>query len=248
MSSLRLPNINADTQKGQLEQIRSYLYQLTQELNWALKTLESTAAPAAAAAPRPNAQEQARATFAQVKALIIKSADIVEAYYDKIEKKLSGSYVARSDFGTYREQTEATLQANSTGLTALFDHQQQLSSQLESVGAVLQTDENGTLLLGSEAWCRIGVVDQEESGFPIYGMEIGQRNSRDGEQVLRRFAQYRSDGVHLFDQNGVEVATVSDLTLAITNARIRAAAITESLQLGGYGLELSDGVVVKWIG
>jgi hypothetical protein len=46
----------------------------------------------------------------------------------------------------------------------------------------------------------------------------------------------------------VEVATVSDLTLAITNASIRTAAITDSLQLGGYGLELDNGLVIKWMG
>ena len=38
---LRLPNINSETPEGQLSQIRSYLYQFAEELNWALNTLSS---------------------------------------------------------------------------------------------------------------------------------------------------------------------------------------------------------------
>lgn len=40
MTNLRLPNITASSQTEQLQQIKSYLYQLVQELNWALSTLE----------------------------------------------------------------------------------------------------------------------------------------------------------------------------------------------------------------
>ena len=37
---IRLPNITAATDSGQLQQIKTYLYQLVQELNWALDALE----------------------------------------------------------------------------------------------------------------------------------------------------------------------------------------------------------------
>lgn len=37
---IRLPNITAATEAGQLQQIKTYLYQLAQELNWALSQLE----------------------------------------------------------------------------------------------------------------------------------------------------------------------------------------------------------------
>ena len=38
---IRLPNITATTDAGKLEQIRSYLYQFAEQLNWALKTFEA---------------------------------------------------------------------------------------------------------------------------------------------------------------------------------------------------------------
>ena len=40
MISLKTPNINGATAEEQLTQIKSYLRNLTQELNWALQTLE----------------------------------------------------------------------------------------------------------------------------------------------------------------------------------------------------------------
>ena len=245
MINLRLPNITAQDDRGKLEQIRSYLYQFTQELNWALSNIDSKAAEATqkveATIQQKDAVQQAQATFSEVKSLIIKSADIVNAYYEEINRRLEGQYVAQSDFGIYTQETSATLEATSTNINILFDNQQTISG-------VLQTDSEGTTILGSEAWCKIGVLGYEDSGFPIYGMEIGQTNTENGEAVLKKFAQYRSDGVHLFDQNGIEVATISDYTLSITNAEIINADITGSLKLGGYIIRAENGLAFKWGG
>ena len=214
MTNIRLPNITAQDERGKLEQVRSYLYQLAGELNWALSNIDSKAAEATqkveTTTQQKNAVEQAQATFSEVKSLIIKSADIVNAYYDEINRRLEGVYVAQSDFGTYTEETAATLEANSKGISLLFDNQQSIQTDVDSIQGALQTDSEGTTILGSEAWCKIGVLAYESSGFPIYGMEIGQVNTDNGTTASKKFAQYRSDGVHLFDQNGIEVATISD--------------------------------------
>ena len=259
MINLRLPNITGATEKEQLEQIRSYLYQFAEQLNWALSNIDSKAAEATqkveATTQQKNAVEQAQATFSEVKSLIIKSADIVNAYYEEINRRLEGGYVAQSDFGTYKQETSATLNANSTNIGLLFENQQTLQTDMEGIEedvdgitGVLKTDENGTTIIGSQAWCNIGVLDYEESGFPIYGMEIGQVNTQDGETVYKKFAQYRSDGVHLFDQNGIEVATISDYKLKITNAEIIYAKITDSMDLGGYAIRTDNGLTFKWVG
>ena len=245
MINFRLPNITAQDERGKLEQIRSYLYQFAQELNWALSNIDSKAAEATqkveATTRQKNAVEQAQATFSELKSLIIKSADIVNAYYEEINHRLEGVYVAQSDFGVYTEETSATLEANSKSIDILFDNQQ-------SIQGVLSTDSEGTTIIGSQAWCKIGVLAYEDSGFPIYGMEIGQVNSENEETVYKKFAQYRSDGVHLFDQNGIEVATISDYKLRITNAEINNATITGSLKLGGYAISTDNGLAFKWGG
>lgn len=40
MIELKLPNITGGTPEEQIQQLKRYLYQLVQELNWALQALE----------------------------------------------------------------------------------------------------------------------------------------------------------------------------------------------------------------
>lgn len=41
MITLRFPNITGNTPEKQVEQLKDYLYNLVQELNWAFSTLEA---------------------------------------------------------------------------------------------------------------------------------------------------------------------------------------------------------------
>lgn len=41
MIQMRFPNITAQEPEEQVQQIKSYLYQLVQELNWALQAIEN---------------------------------------------------------------------------------------------------------------------------------------------------------------------------------------------------------------
>ena len=252
MIDIRLPNITATTERGQLEQIRSYLYQFAQQLNYALSNIDSKAIDATqkveATIQQQNAVVQAQATFSEVKSLIIKSADIVNAYYEEINRRLEGIYVAESDFGTYKQKTSVEMSATSEDIKLLFGNQQAMQKDVKSINGVLQAGDEGTTILGSEAWCKIGVLDYEESGFPIYGMEIGQTNTEGKESALTKFAQYRSDGVHLYDQNGIEVATIINYKLKITNAEMINATITGVMTVGGYDIITSNGLAFKWRG
>lgn len=253
MINLRLPNITAQTEQGQLEQIRSYLYQFAEQLNWALNNIDKQATEAKqkveATTEQKNAVEEAQATFAEVKSLIIKSADIVNAYYQEISHRLDGMYVAESDFGKYKEETSATFEANSKEVSIRFDNQQtmitNLGADVESIDDVLVRTGTDTTIIGSQAWVKIGVL--EEGDDPIYGIEIGQENSH-GDQKTMKFAQYRSDGVHLFDQNGIEVATISNFKLKITNAEVRDLVITNTLEFDGYSVVTKNGLGFKWRG
>lgn len=259
MIDIRIPNITSTTEKGQLEQVKSYLIQLAQQLNWALSSIDTQAEEAVkrveATKNQKNAAEQAQATFAEIKSLIIKSADIVNAYYEEISYRLDGMYVAESDFGAYKQETSAILEANSESVQLLFENNQTITEDVDNIGdnldninGVVKTDGTGTTILGSEAWVKIGVLDYEQSGFPIYGMEIGQVNTQNGEQESKRFAQYRSDGVHLYDQNGIEVAVIANYKLKITNAEMITATITGGMTLGGYEISTANGLTFKWKG
>ena len=117
-TKIRLPNITATTDSGKLAQVQSYMYQLVEQLNMALQTVEQSSAsktptPAVTASGVAQKEAEAQSTFGSIKSLIIKSADIVNAYYDKISARLDGMYVAESDFGTFVQQTSNENQATS---------------------------------------------------------------------------------------------------------------------------------------
>lgn len=160
-----LPNFSVGT-PGE-KRMYAYLYQTVQQLNWAMEHLNTAPAaqiPATVAysAGKKVSEAQAQENFNQIKGLIIRSADIVNAYCQQIEKTLRGSFLARSEFGDYARDTELTLQANSQAITQNFTNLQQLkvsatgiSDQVSSLDARLET--------ASDSLSRVeGRLQQEE--------------------------------------------------------------------------------------
>lgn len=241
--NITIPNISSTTDRGKLEQIRSYLYQLAEQLNWALNTLESNSGvvrqsnqSSSKGAKGTEAEAESQASFNDVKSLIISSAEIINAYYDKINKKLSGMYVAQSDFGTYVEHTSQEITKTSTEVDNIF------TSLQEIIGSVDILEHN---LIEVNARIRSGLLDYDANGVPIYGLEIGQKNEIDGEEVFNKYARFTSDRLSFYDQNDAEVAYISDYKLYITHVQIRG-----SLQEGGYKdfVDSAGGIVTKWVG
>lgn len=212
---IRTPNITAGNDRERLMQIQSYLYQMAQQLQWAFDTLEtgSNAVSQTRILPSQNTQKAASqdTTFAGLKDLIIKSADIVNAYYVQISKRLEGKYVAQSDFGTYTEQTSQEIQENSSNINQLFTNVRTLSDTV---------DEMYNSTLSTNAYIKTGLLAEKEDGSPIFGLEVGQTNSADGVQFFDKFARFTADRLSFYDRNDIEVAYISDYHLHITNASI----------------------------
>lgn len=209
------PNITASNDRERLQQMQSYLYRMAQQLQWAFDTLEtgSNAVSQTRILPSQNAQKAASqdTTFAGLKDLIIKSADIVNAYYVQISKRLEGKYVAQSDFGTYTEQTSQEVQENSSNINQLFTNVRTLSDTV---------DEMYNSTLSTNAYIKTGLLAEKEDGSPIFGLEVGQTNSADGVQFFDKFARFTADRLSFYDRNDIEVAYISDYHLHITNASI----------------------------
>lgn len=238
---LRMPSITG-TEREQLSQIRSYLYQLIPQLEWAMNHIDSSAItnPVAPQAHTKTSHQtssiDAEVTFNSLKPLIIKSADIVHAYYDEISTRLKGLYVAESDFGTFVEQTEQKIVKNSTDVTQLFTNTQEINTDIENLNFTLAE---------VNAHIKSGLLYHNEKGIPIYGLEIGQKNTVDGEEVFNKFARFTSDRLSFYDQNNSEVAYVSDYKLYIRNVEIKG-----NFQEGGYKdfVDSYGGIVTKWVG
>lgn len=231
------PSITALNNEGKLEQIRSYLYQLADQLKWALNSMSGDSSKVLNKGEQSQAKElspeEAQATFKSVKSLIISSAEVIDAYYDVINSRLEGEYVAQSDFGTYSEKTTQDIIQNSTSIEQVFSNIQKITTDLDNIASKL---------IDVTAHIKSGLLYYDADEVPIYGLEIGQINTIDGREVFNKYARFTADKLSFYDKNDTEVAYISDYKLYITNARI-----TGTLTLGRYDLDPSDGLAVKWV-
>lgn len=131
---IRKPNISG-TRDEQLAQMRSYLFQLSEQLQWAFENVEGTSGAGGGGGGVPTSSKQstveiitkptneaeAQATFDAIKSLIIKSADIIDAYTEEIGTKLESSYVSESEFGTFQELNRQAISANSDSIAQSFE-------------------------------------------------------------------------------------------------------------------------------
>ena len=107
--NIRFPNITAVTPAEQITQIKSYLHQLVQQLNWALSNLESTGS-ASESSEAPALSEITEETFNELKSLIAQSTAMLDTYYEQINNKLEGQYVLQSTFYRYTQSTDQRLE------------------------------------------------------------------------------------------------------------------------------------------
>ena len=240
-TELRYPRVPNVSEREQLEYMKSYLHQLVDQLQVALNNVGASAAPVVSSAQKSSSvgvvdRVDPAVTFNSIKSLIIKSADIVSSYYDQIKNRLEGVYVAESDFGTYVEQTSQEIEQTSTKTDQLFENIQTIATEIENIAYTL---------IETNAYIRSGLLFTGDNGVPVYGLEVGQKVKIDDEEVFYKFARFTADRLSFYDQNGSEVAYISDYKLFIRNVEI-----TSSYKIGGLvDTVMSNGdVVTKWVG
>ena len=236
--NLRLPNITGATPEEQIRQINTFLYQTIDQLNYVIGTMEKSSESIVEqikdTSSATDTPEKAQATFNSIKALIIKSADIVATYGDVITERLEGEYVAVSDFGEYQQATSLDITKTSNSINQLYQNVQKLTSDVEGF--------NSTLIKVT-ANVDSGHIYDDSDGVPRYGFSVGERVEIDGVETFNAFARFTSDRLSFFDQNGIEVAYISNYKLYITNVEILG-----NLKLGGYLYDTSNGIAHKWVG
>ena len=239
---IRLPNITGKTEMEQLAQIKSYLYQFAGQLQWALKTVESgdstnIVLQQQGSSGKEVKQDVQTANFNQLKALITKTAEAVEAYEERVDSllDLDGEYIAQSPFGKFVEQTNNQVSANST----------KIEQDLVSKQAIF--DENGNILaeLLVNGHIYSGIIEYAKDGEAIVGIEIGQTTTTNGEKTFNKFARFTAERLAFYDPaaQADPVAYISNYKLVITNAEIKG-----NLKLGGYVLDTSNGIALRWEG
>lgn len=260
MYEFRYPNITGKTTEEKVTQIGSYLYQFVEQLQWAVESINTntnvvvsstshkSGTPTRATSNTPIDSQE---TFNAIKALIIKSADIVEAYYEVIAETLVGEYTALSEFGEFKNTTLAEFLKSSTGREEIYKSIEEVSSNINEKYDGLLDDMNGELggvkataddansyIKEMRANIRTGLLADG-----VYGIEVGQKTIINGVEKFNKYARFTADRLSFYDHNDTEVAYISDNKLYITHAEVRG-----NLKLGGYVIDTTSGIAFKWVG
>ena len=248
MSVVHMPAAPSGTLEQQVRQQYAYLFQLAQTLNRAMEQAEGQLpAQGAQTAGKQEAQERRRQA-AELKSLLVKTADAVHRELDRLQATLTGNYVAQSDFGTYLEKTSQEIEADPTGLSRYFKFASDIQADVEQVGTDFSTYKTDV-----EGYIRQGIVGYDGT-VPILGIAIGQnlqtaRTGVETEQGVFDEIDKRSNmSVWTTEKlsfyiGGQEAAYFSNGRLTV--AQIATDRITGS---GKWDVNFTNGVKFKWMG
>ena len=172
----------------------------------------------------------------------------VYSYMDERVESLSSTYVARSDFGTYREDINQRITTNSTKIEQQFAFAAEIqanTNRVEADFAAYKTDVEG--------YIRQGIVGYDGT-IPIIGIAIGQDIRTTGTSVeteqgvfdeidkRSNMAVWTTEKLSFYI-GGQEAAYFSNGKLTVS--QIATDRITGS---GKWDVSFTSGVKYKWIG
>lgn len=133
MNFIDYPHIVGTTEE-RLESIEKYLFRQADNLNYNFTQatpdkIFELAAQAVEGAKSPAAEPGEKANYTALRDLIIKSAGSVVQTGENFTYSLDGEYVAVSEFGEFKKNTNQTITANSENITSLFTKNEEISAQ-----------------------------------------------------------------------------------------------------------------------
>lgn len=235
----------------QVQQQYAYLFQLAGLLNASMEQLGTSgggekAKTAAVSASGGEAAREEQA--AQLKSLIVKTAETVRQEMERLEVRLRGSFVAASQFGTYLQELNSQLAADPEGVEQYYKFLSQLQSGTDQTALALEQYRTEV-----EGYIRQGIV-RYEGTVPVIGIAIGQdiktaakdveteRGVFDVIDTRSNMSVWTTERLSFYI-GGQEAAYFSNgaLTVAVINTdRIRGG--------GAWDVSFLGGVKYKWIG
>ena len=151
--NIRFPNITGKTEAEQLAQIRSYLHQLVQQLNWMLSSNVSAPGSESSGASSPDISP----AVAELKAQVFRATNALDGYYSQVNTKLEdyvpkgtfdayqtemsqrfdglgGQYVSNDGFEAYKADLGERLASSFTNLQQQIDHLKQIVQETQDIG------------------------------------------------------------------------------------------------------------------
>ena len=239
MSAFLMPPRPEGSVEEQLQRQYAYLFQMAQQLNLAAQQVEGGTQSAVSAPAVSNEEKQ---QYQTLKSLIVKTARQVEREMETLSAKLTGEYVAQSDFGTYVERLNSYLEADPAAITQYYSFASALQSNIDAVSADFADYRADT-----QGYIRTGIVDYD-GAVPVYGVAVGQgltTREVDGETVVEQnnFRATFTATKLSFWQDTTEIANVSNNKMYINNITV-----LQAMTLGKWELTTRSGLAFKWIG
>lgn len=250
MSILSLPPTPVGSAAQMAAQQYSYLFQLVQQLNAALSSIDSgtatgsgTVQPTVQTAPPSTAGLNAlRTQVENLRDMVIKTAEEAEKATESLSAELHEHYMARSDFGTYVQDLSAYLEANPDALTQYYGFSADLKAAVKAVDTAFTHYK-----LDTQGYIRTGIVAYEDD-VPVYGVAVGQNLTTrevDGVAVVEQndFRAVFTPRRLGFWQDETEVAYLSDNRLYITDITV-----LTGLTVGKWRMDSVGGLSFQWMG
>ena len=218
MGSLTLayPSITGRTAQEQMESMRRYLCGMAEQLNLADWSARAALQEIAQAIDADGLSEEEKKTtlsgYAALKSLIIKTADFAAANSEVWSAKLAGNYVAASEFGTYLEKTQLTIEGNSIGIKQLYDY---------TAGV------NNAFSVNAQQYIKTGLLYFNDV-TPVYGVGVGNIETTVTDGGGRIVDRTKNELLTVtpkrisFWQEGMEVAYLSEKKLHFPSGTLEA--------------------------
>lgn len=231
MIFLDLPTINSSgTTEQQLSEIRSYIYKNNEQINTALSNLtidkiwEQTASAVSSANQSEDETPKILKQYQRIRDLIIKTADVVAQSDEKMEMAFNGSYLAKSQFGEYLQNTKLIIDETSVGITELYEYHTDLQTDVTG----LETDYTH-YKQDFENYIKRGLLDNT-GAVPIYGIEVGLLSSSidvDGQSIPtgEKYRTRITPNKWSFLRGSTEVASITEDEITFPKAKITGGSI-----------------------
>lgn len=234
-----------------------YLYRVTEQLNLALSNLsaenfasDSPARQVLSGGMSGEQKETLERGLGNLKSLIIKTADAVQAEQAALELRLQSTYVALSDFGDYQEEIDTRLTATAARIEQALSYYAELSDSLHGV-----SEDFEAYRVDVQGYIRQGVIGYD-GAVPIIGIAMGRDLRVTGAKETVDGTEYEvidtSSNMSIwtpdklsFYINGAEAAYFSNGALYVGTVIVK-----EKLVLGQDKWQIThdDGFTVRWIG
>ena len=172
----------------------------------------------------------------------------VYSYMDERVESLSSTYVARSDFGTYREDIDQRITANSTKIEQQFAFASEIQANTNRVEVDFAAYKTNV-----EGYIRQGIVGYDGT-IPIIGIAIGQDIRTTGTSVETERGVFDE----IDKRSNMSVWTTEKLSFYIggqeaayfSNGKLTVSQIATDRITGSgkWDVSFTNGVKFKWIG